>query len=368
MHLRLTSRRKALDGRFKAAMRSGSFEGEREILVRIVPAHFAQLLSRNLGPACYLPTAMPTTLKHRQHHVCQTYLRGWATDDKIWVLQGELIHRAQLKDVAVQRHFYKLQPLTKEDREFLAAWISKSPEKSRKTHENFVTMFGLPATLRACMTDAEVSANPELVALLDEQIINAEEDFHADIESRVAPQIEALRRGDVSFFSDKEIGAQFSHFLALQHFRTNAVRSRAIKRFLERAGMDISRSWNTLAHILASNVGLTFYQERRLNPLVLLRNETSVPFITSDQPTVNLLGGTDDDKGPEHLALYYPVTPNLAVLLDAMDQPCGLVGKTLSKGDVETLNAQVVRTAHRQIFASCEEILAAIASAKAKAA
>jgi hypothetical protein len=311
---------------------------------------------------------MPTNLKHRQHHVCQTYLRGWATDEKIWVRQGDLTHRARLRDVAVERHFYKLQPLTKEDRQFLGAWISMSPEKSRKTHENFVTMFGLPATLRARMSEAEVAANPELAALLDEKIINAEEDFHADIEGRVAPQIEALRRGDASFFSDRQLGAQFAHFLALQHFRTSAVRSRAVARYREQAGMDISRSWNILVHILASNVGLTFYLERKRNPLVQLVNETGVPFVTSDQPTVNLLGGMDDNKGPEHLALYYPVSPTRAVLLDAIDQPCGFAGKVLTESDVGSLNAQVVRTAYRQIFAANREILSEIAATDTRAA
>jgi len=305
---------------------------------------------------------MSTNLKHRQHHVCQTYLRGWATDGKVWVLQAGVIRRAPTRDVAVKRHFYKLQALTEADLLFLRAWISKSPKRLQRSHENFITMFGFPPTMRQQLPEAVVAANPELVARLDEQIVNAEEDFHSSLEGNVAPQIEAMRQGDVSFFADKYRGAKFAHFLALQHFRTNAMKTRVITRLRVRMGLDVSRAWNVLAHIIASNVGFTFYLERKSNPLALLTNNTALPFITSDQPTINLLGASDTDVVPEHLALYYPVSPTRAVVLDAIEQPCGLVGKVLTDNDVKSLNAQVLRASVLQVFASSRDALEGISA------
>ena len=73
---------------------------------------------------------MSTNLKHRQHYVCQAYLRGWATDEKLWVLQYGVIRRAPTRDVAVKRHFYKLQALTNTDRT-----ISQGLDFDKSQHE-----------------------------------------------------------------------------------------------------------------------------------------------------------------------------------------------------------------------------------------
>jgi hypothetical protein len=300
-------------------------------------------------------TLMPTALKHRQHQVCRAYLRGWAIDEKLWVLQNGQVRRASIRDVAVQRHFYKLEALSSQEIAFLRIWIEKSPAQSRTIHENLLRQFTSSPTLRAAMSEAEVAANPELVASLDEQIINLQEEFYSRLENRVAPQIESLRRGDVGFFGKDNLAAQFAHFLAFQHFRTSGIRERTIARLKERVGLDISRCWPTLSHILASNVGLTIFLDRKRSPLVLLENQTSMPFITSDQPTVNLLGANSGDKGPDHLALYYPVSPRFAVLLDDPDVPCGFGGNALSVDDVHKLNAQQVRMSHRQVFGSTRD-------------
>jgi hypothetical protein len=310
---------------------------------------------------------MKANLKNRQHHVSQMYLRGWATDGKVWVLQGDLLHRAQTKDVAVQNRFYKLQALTDSDIAFIRAFIDKSPPSSRRAHENFLTMFGMLPTLRAKMPDELVAANPELVAFFDEQIVNAEEEFHSGMESRVAPLIESLRNGDTGFFTDDKLAIQFAHFLALQHFRTSGTKARAVGRIKDRTDTDISRCWNILSHVFASNVGLTFYASRKRNPLVLIHNSTDIPLITSDQPTVNLLGGVSDEKPPDYLALYYPVSPRFGVLFDNAEHPCGLAG-ALSPAEVKELNAHIMRGSHRQIIAADRAILAEIAAGRSKAA
>jgi hypothetical protein len=311
---------------------------------------------------------MATKLKNRQHHVCQAYLRGWATDGKVWVLQGDLLHRAHTKDVAVQNRFYKLQALTDFDIAFIRKFIEKSPAHSRRSHENFLTMFGMFPTLRARMSKEQAAANPALTAYLDEQIVNAEEEFHSGIETQVAPQLEALRGGDIKFFGNDKQAAQFAHFLALQHFRTIGIKSRALARTQAHADTDISRRWNVLSHIFASNVGWTVYAERKRSPLVLIDNATDVPLITSDQPAVNLLGGSNTEKPPDHLALYYPVSSRFGVLFDDADNPCGLAGKSLSPGDVKGLNTQIVRNSYRQIIAADSSILAEIAADRNKAA
>ncbi len=305
----------------------------------------------------------------RQHHVCQAYLRGWATDEKVWVRQdGGIIHRAHTRDVAVQRDFYKLKPLSDDDIRVIRWWIAKSPPQSRRVHENYLTMFGLFPTMRAKMTDAFVAANADEVAELDLTILTLEEQFHAGREDRVAPIIAALRQGDASPFSDDILTLEFAHFIALQHFRTSAMKDRCVSRLRDRVGFDMTAQWNILSHIWASNVGLTFFLDRKRNSFRLLKNETQVPFITSDQPTVNLLGGGSDDKAPDHMALFYPLSPTHAVLLDDIDKSCGLVGNKLTAETVHRLNAHQVRSSRRQIIAASREALEVLPGLPAEAA
>ena len=127
------------------------------------------------------------------------------------------------------------------------------------------------------MTEAEAAANPELTAFYDEQIINLEEEFHSGIEASVAPQIQSMRQGDASFFTDEKLVTGFCHFLAVQHFRTSGMKTRVLARSVLPPEISLEKCWNILSHIMASNVGMTFYVERKRNPLVLLENKTLRP-------------------------------------------------------------------------------------------
>jgi hypothetical protein len=260
--------------------------------------------------------------------------------------------------VAVQRDFYKLNLLTDEDIKFIREiFIEPLPEVSRGVSENFLLMFGLWPRQRAALTEAQIEANPELVALIDEQIFNAEEDFHSGVESRAAPLVEAARKGNLSFYEDRDSAITFCHFMCLQHFRTKAIRERTIQRFSSRLNIDISRTWNIISHILAVTAGASLFRERKARPLFLLQNETSIPFITSDQPTVNLQGGSLNDAAPEHLSFYYPIAPTLALLWDEPGQDTGFRNRKLTDDDVKILNAQEIRTSNLQVFANTSAAL-----------
>jgi hypothetical protein len=94
--------------------------------------------------------------------------------------------------------------------------------------------------------------------------------------------------------------------------------------------------------------------ERKQRPLILLKNDTDVPFITGDQPTVNLLGGAPTDRSPDHLALYYPISPKLALLLDEPGNTCGIGQSPLTIEDIARLNEAELRTSNRQVFGNAE--------------
>jgi hypothetical protein len=296
---------------------------------------------------------MATAKKHRQHHVWKSYLREWATDETLFCLQDSCIRPANIHDVAVQRHFYKLNALTVDDIEHIRKnWIEPFPH-SRRVNENYLTMFSMWANIRQTLPEA-AATNQDFVNFLDEQIINAEEDWHSGLESSVQPLIDAARHRDISFYKNDADCMLFLQFLSVQYFRTSGMKKRIIESYKTH---DLSRCWNVLGHILATNVGSSLYLDRKRISLVLLENHTGVPFITSDQPAINLLSSAQPGKGPEHLALYYPISPNLALLLDDPDKSCGLSASPLSSEQVTSLNVTIASKSYRQTFANTADVL-----------
>lgn len=52
----------------------------------------------------------------------------------------------------------------------------------------------------------------------------------------------------------------------------------------------LSRVWNIIIHMFATNVGSSLYLERKRRALIIVNNRTDIPFVTGDQPAINLKG------------------------------------------------------------------------------
>jgi hypothetical protein len=295
--------------------------------------------------------------KHKQHHVWKSYLREWATKQQIFCLQGERIFMSRLEDAATQRQFYKLQSLTAVDIAYIRkVWIETSPPDMRPLHEELLTMFAAGPLLRGNLPD-HLKANSNITDFLDEGIVNMEEDYHSRLEAGAQPIFAAIRRKDISFYSDVKLAGQFIHFLCVQYFRTTGMKARIVSSLKDNMNIDIGRCWNVMSHIMARNVGRSLFLERKRRPIILLENQTSMPFITSDQPAVNLLSEENQTKGPEYLSLYYPMSPTLGLLLDDPDAPTEYSQGALSFAQVEKLNKRIASGSYRHIFASRRDVL-----------
>jgi hypothetical protein len=292
------------------------------------------------------------TVTRRQHHVWRSYLEAWATDGKIYCLQGGKIFNPNIVNVAVQRDFYKLHTLTDADVQAIRLFFKDSRPEAKPVIENFIFMFGWAGRLRKLL-----SSDPPTAAYIDKYMIAAEEDFHAQLEGNIKPIFDAIRRKDLSFYRDPDLCGQFTHFLSLQHLRTMGMREKMFAGKTERpSGFSIARCWNVIYQIAAANTGGTLLTERDKRPLILLENDTGTPFITADQPTVNLLAPPPGQM-PRLLAFYYPVSPRLAVILDEADEPTGFCPGKVSTEQVERLNNEIQCAAHKQVFASSRGVL-----------
>ena len=293
--------------------------------------------------------------KRKQHHVWKSYLRAWAHEEKIFCLQSGRVFESNICDVAVERDFYKLPTLSKEDIGYIRLLIGKSPNPATRLYKDFLMLFSIFGWLKD-NPPPHMANDPEFESLIDQQIINAEEDFHSSIESNMMPILNAIRQRDISFYNDDEQCIKFLHFLSLQSFRTKGTRERVIEKPYP-ADFNIGNCWNILRHIFAVNVGVSLFLDRKKRPLFLIENNTGVPFITGDQPVINLFSSTQLTEAPRLLCLYYPITPWLAIVLDEVTERCAYGTDKLSLDQVSKLNREMHAASFMQVFGHSRESL-----------
>jgi hypothetical protein len=173
------------------------------------------------------------------------------------------------------------------------------------------------------------------------------------------PFMEMLYRGDCSFYSSDDGNAAFNYYLAVQYFRTNKTKKNITGNQLGLPPINLSRIWNVMSHILATNVAMTLYRERQFFKLVLLQNQSSVPFIAGDQPVVNTFGSYKKKTALQHkqLELYYPLGPDVGLLITRRlaDFP-GKIAR-LTEKEVGAYNRLIINAADSQVYANQEDVL-----------
>jgi len=252
--------------------------------------------------------------------------------------------------IAVEQDFYKIGKLAAADIElirFLLIDIKGLHPLTRKNHEDFLHLVAAPALLEGKTADLD--------SLIDTYRTNALEDYHAGIEASFLPLLERALNKDISFYSDEQSCISLFHFLASQHMRTKGIKAKTIEIMEQKCGLDVSRIWGIMSHMIATNVGMGGFLERKRRQLILVENTTELKFITGDQPVINLHG--DGKNPPATLSWYYPISPCLALLLPEVDERPVASTTSLTSAQVSDFNERMVAASHRQVFAQSRAAL-----------
>ncbi len=203
--------------------------------------------------------------------------------------------------------------------------------------------------------------NSESERAIEAYEIQAGEDFMGTVEDMGLPHLERLRQADASFWrADESAAIEFSYFLATQHLRTK--RMADVIATGQPTAMDERRArrvWPILRPILAMTFGSSLFVERARWRLRLLRAGGARRFITADQPLMNLLAAESHND----MALYYPISATLAVLLEHNENISLVVDDELNDRAVEMLNRRLYDYAHEQVFGSDLEYLRTLGEA-----
>lgn len=292
--------------------------------------------------------------KPHQHHVWQEYLRSWAdADGAVFCLQNGRVFRTGTAVLGVGKEFYKVEPLT--DMDIALVKLLGPTEKQhpgvRKTVETFLRYVLMPTMLERRFPGAPKDAT--YAEWLDTYYTNVVDDHHTMLERTFLPLLAQSLREDISWYQNGVNRITFYTYIAAQNLRTRRVKSRTIARLRERMGLDFSRIWNILAVVYAFYSGSSMFGHPEL-PLTLVRNQTPVPFVTGDQPVINL--DADGETAPELLSFLYPLSPRLALYLSqpgSTEVPAFIC--TAAK--VMELNLRIANTSHSQIYAASVETL-----------
>jgi hypothetical protein len=237
--------------------------------------------------------------KSNQHHVWQQYLRAWQSNGKVHCLQNGRVFDTGTPVLGMDRDFYKVNALTDEDLALLKllAFQNKKHTTLRETHEDFLR-YVLTPTLIA-RNNPGILKNQELQDVIDTYNTNVVDTQHTILENSFGSLLTQSLNEDIRWYENGFNRISFFTFISAQNLRTRSVKNKTIAVLREKMGLDVSRIWNILAVILAFNSGVSLFAEPEVRPLVLVRNNTSMNFITGDQPVVNL--ASVENAAPEHL-------------------------------------------------------------------
>lgn len=305
--------------------------------------------------------------KKNHHHVWARYMRRWATNgrDVYFTKKNREIGFDSVKSIAVERDFYKVGYLKGDHIELIRLISSFADADLQQQHASYLSDFILIQKLEEKYNQSDV-ANEDIDKCLRALKSNGIENYHTAHENEVQNIMERLANRDLSILDDKRNMIDFMMFYGHQITRTKNFKERVVSSlsiFNDELGFDIQKianeSWWFLGYMLGMNIGRSLYFERHSDTHCLLINDTLKPFITSDQPIVNVY-----QEVPESLRVledhecdhFFPISPNVAYMVNKSDRfPKGVV--EVSEGIVDEMNIKIAKSSLVNIISNSEESL-----------
>ena len=343
-----------------------------------------------------------SNIKNKQHYVFQKYLEHWCNKDKkLWCYKKSenRIFPSSTKDVLCERQMYKIQEMNKDEREFfeLLRTVFHLNDTDKSEMRNHIETYLQPYTNQKivealktfCSNYNNLHMNEDiqrnlnnLDELIREQKINTEEDFYGSYEGDGNRWMEKLLAVDVDFYYTNSIRKleselevknyekyDFLNFITIQYFRTSIMR----KRIRENIQKMIILTENCEKNI--ENRELINFNCRNINPehilphfiwiiqtkcavnlinadIQIVRNKTKLPFITSDQPIINMKAVIGKDEAPAEFVLWYPLNPSVGIIING-DRGEKILEK---RNEVDDYNRMIWNNAYEYVISN-EEIL-----------
>lgn len=293
--------------------------------------------------------------KKKQHYVWRRYLKSWLVDNKLAYMKNnrDVFSTKDLMKVGQQFYFYKVNSLTEQDISFVRdMFLSDADESVSLVYEQLFSLFRHVEQVEKLESDGSDSG---IEKLKQHYANNLEEEIQSEIESQGDPCLAKLLSGDVSFFKNDESAAHFLNYLCMQYLRTKKHHDALVSGVKGANREQIIKCANLIRIVFSAKLASNLYVNRTNYKLVIARNISDTPFITSDQPVVNFLDTkTDKDQQTEEFGLFYPLSPELALFLVEKEIFGSVLEMSFDKASVEQFNQIMLNASHEQVYASSE--------------
>lgn len=315
-------------------------------------------------------------IKRNHHYVWSFYLKSWADKNDIhYISKKGKISRDSVKGLAKEIDFYKINLLNKSDVEFIKAWSSFSPDVLQKIHMSHLRDFQNLTKLSNSISNIDVDSDDiENVKKAIEH--NSLENLHSIYEDLAVEAISNLAKGKLSVLDDGQNMIAFCSYLGLQITRTKLFKDKTfenIKLFSKQNAQaaqaaqyfdKTEKNWWFISFMVGVNIGMSLYAEREKQEHIFIRNLTSVPFITSDNPIINIhssLNDLDEMEAPIYSDFYIPLSPSYAYMInDSSD--FNHLSDTIDVDMVNELNGMMYQKSFKTVFSNSEEALVKVKS------
>ena len=292
----------------------------------------------------------------KQHYVWRYYLEGWNRGNgQVYCLRNgnRDPFSTNPKNIMAERDFYRLLSFTKEDIGFFENWLqTKCEPPMRDSNQSFFNDFKKIAGANELLR--KMGSVPEKDKLwIRNLVIELEENLHGDMENRALPLLGELRKEHLHFLKNDTSAVSFFQFIAHQYFRTKGMREK-IGEVLSNLspGYDFNRLRHVFCYCFGDNFGGSLYCDRKRLEFIFLKDRSN-GLITGDQPILNLV--RYESLEHDDVALYYPLRPNLAVLITVSKILCSSL--EISKEVVKRLNETIAFSADQFLVGASEESL-----------
>lgn len=297
--------------------------------------------------------------KRRHHYVWQFYLKAFCHKPGfVFCLMDGEIKSLHTSNIGVEKDLYRLKELSKKEANIIKKMFADTGNPIKdEMNRRWVDLFNFVFSVKSRYDNESIS--PEIASEIDKLEHNLCEDLHMNIEVSGIKYIEALRNKDTSFWGNDESKAMFLLFLMVQYCRTKKIKD-SIEKIDGQGHIDFGKAWNILVYIIASSVGMTIFSEKDEWQLIGFNNITDIPFITSDQPVINLFSRPSTEKPAllkkDEFELYYPITPEFSIIIKKNGK--GFLGSyDMEKKNVEILNLKVKEQSNIQMYSNVDSYL-----------
>jgi len=301
-------------------------------------------------------------VKRKHHHVWADYLKRWSSDG-INVFHSTPTKKIKLDSVrglAMEMDFYKISYLSQHDISVILQWSSKSADDLQEAHRSYLKDFlrfqkANELYRRSGRSDEIVEKS---IKALTSKLM---EDLHSAHEREASQVLKTLAEGRISCLYENDLLINFMSFLGHQLTRTKNFKDRIIQALIDAPIKNnhfiesMTNSWWFISYMFGMNIGRELYLFRSRYTHSLLFNGTKIPFITSDQPAINVHPQVwEFPSQPESLDLYYPISPQYAYVISESESFPGGVSE-VARDTVISLNQKMAARSKTLIFGSSAE-------------